>query len=301
MNEQERSEGREASIQRTRQAMADQEQFREMGVHSGKGVCEQSQHGAFIVYARLSPDALLKYIQERRPSVGKLEEMHTIFLMGPTPRFYGDERASTSWRREFVAYMDETPLFDSRFLVVVPEPRDCDWTSVDYPGVTRPVEHIYGQLHWEDYFISLASETGVLVLHAHFRWGGNAGPTARIEAGRLMTLLRKGSLCAAVINYPCDTETAQYIEAHLMYANTHLMYGLFLLSDCSPLALDESGKPVGADGVVRPAGVYESGASEEGRLRPFFDDIATVAQGFVDNLVEIERWQAKCAFYSAKK
>jgi hypothetical protein len=74
-------------------------------------------------------------------------------------------------------------LLDDRFIIVLPEPFSCNWKDVDYPSLTEPMEHIYAQVHWEDYFIDLAVKTGVLVLHAHFNWKGNAGPTARFEGG----------------------------------------------------------------------------------------------------------------------
>ena len=128
-------------------AAREQLMYQHLGVTSGKGVIQQlHENGPFIVYSRTSPDDVLKKIQSIKP-ITSIKEMKTIFLLGPTPQFFGENKASTSWRRAFVEYLKIHRLNDS-YLVVLPEPYSCDWKDVDYECFTQPMEHIYGQVHW---------------------------------------------------------------------------------------------------------------------------------------------------------
>jgi hypothetical protein len=256
--------------------------LQEIGITQGKGVVQQTKHGAFIVYSRITPEDLLNEIKRIRPTVTSLDELITIFLLGPTPAFFGDNKATTSWRRSFVKYIDfeQCVKFNENFIVILPEPYDCDWKKVDYPnldGKMDIMDHIYAQVHWEDYFINLAAKTGILVLHSHFRWSGNAGPTARMEAGKMFALMKENKLKGGVINYPIETETAQYIKSHLIDANELFHEGRFMLTTCSPVHLDNDNKPVDNKGNYLPAGVYSNGSIEESSLDPFFHEIVIMA------------------------
>ena len=266
----------------TLELINEQLRYREIGLNKGKGyVIQPRENGAFFVFSRISTTELLEEIQKRKPSIQSLDELKTIFLLGPTPTFFGENRATTSWRREFVEYTSEwlgvglwEPLtmstFDDRFMVVLPEPLFGDWKDVDYPGLNG-IEHVYAQIHWENHFINLASQTGILVLHAHFRWQGNAGPTARFEGGSLFAQMKEGKVNACVLNLPKDTQSAQYINSHLPDAKTLCERGRFQITSCSPL-------PFKADGVpIIDAGIYECGASEPDHLAPFFKAIVDLA------------------------
>lgn len=141
---------------------------------------------------------------------------------------------------------------------------------MNYPNLNG-LENIYAQVHWENHFINLASQTVILVLHAHFRWQCNAGPTARFEAGCLFARMKENTINACVLNLPMDTESAQYINSHLPDARTLYDSGRFVITSCSPLPLDENNVPsIGA-------GIYPSGASEKDYLAPFFNAIIELA------------------------
>lgn len=215
----------------THQKVKDQEKYRSIGLFDGHGATKQSKHGATIVYARTSMDELMNMVHKNGN-----KDFIPIFLLGPTPPFFGENKATTSWRRELVQYLDQEPEIDDRFWFILPEPENCDWKEVDFPGLEGK-EHIYAQLHWEDYLINMAAVTGILVLHAHFRWDGNAGPTTRFEAGKLFALMKQDLLNACVINYPDETESAQYIDAHLLDATDLLKKGRFALTNCAPDAM----------------------------------------------------------------
>lgn len=251
--------------------------YQAIAITDGNGCVERTKHGAFIVYSRISLDSLFKIVSEgRHTTVRSLEDLKTIFLLGPTPKFYGDNCASTSWRREFVKYLEECENINDDFIIILPEPKSCNWQDVDFPGLIG-VQHIYAQIHWEDYFINLAARTGVLVLHAHFRWGGNAGPTARLEAGKLLALAREGLIKSAVINCPQDSETAEYIKAHLLDMYDLYSRGRFGLTTCSPLNLNDNNKPIDNEGNIMEAGIYHNGSGEQGLMNVFFKEIVTIA------------------------
>ena len=254
-----------------------QEKYRLAGINTGEGKIERSKHGAFIVYSRASLSSVTEVVHQARPEITHLEQLKTVFLLGPTPTFFGENKATTSWRRAFVTYLDTAFEFNDSFLIVLPEPFDCDWQSVAYPGL-HGVEHIYAQVHWEDAFIDLAFKTGIAVLHAHFRWQGNAGPTARLEAGKLLALMKEDKVKCCVINLPNDSETVQYIEAHLLDALKYTLEGRFLLDFCSPLRLNEKCQPVkDDDGQVEESGVYANGGILDGGLLPFFKLLSQMA------------------------
>lgn len=253
-----------------------QERYRHIALTSGTGILKRTKYGGFVVFSRMPPTTLLEKIKEVEPTIESLEQLKTLFLLGPTPTFFGDGvRATTSWRREFLELADQVAEFDARFLVVIPEPEDCNWKSVDYSGL-ESWEHVYAQLHWEDYFINLAAETGILVLHAHFRWAGNAGPTARLEAGKLFALMKEGKVNACVLNMPNESETVQYITAHLVDAKDLHERGFFTMTTCSPLIIVDN-EPVDNGGCVMKVGTYPNGASEPGHLYPFFIAIMNIA------------------------
>jgi hypothetical protein len=260
--------------------MCNQFKYQSAGLHTGEGVVNQLyQGGPFVVYSRITLDTLLREIKKVKPDFSCLEDMKTIFLLGPTPVFFGDKRATTSWRRSFVEWLLETrPSLKDDILIVIPEPEGCDWKGVDYPTLTEPNEHICAQTHWENYFINLAAKTGILVLHAHFRWSGNAGPTARLEGGKLFSLASSGELNGAVVNFPSDTQTAQYIKVHLLDAIELYEKGRFVLTSCSPLDLNEKGEPIDKDGNIVAAGVYENGGVETNNLAPFYEEIVKMAR-----------------------
>lgn len=247
-----------------------QERLRGIALSDGHGVVKRSAHGAFIVFARASPEAVLKEIQKVHSYVESLREMTVVFLAGPTPRFFGsvEERASTSWRREFLLYIDGQPQMNGSFLIVVPEPEQCDWGQVDFAGLSSVQDNTYAQLHWEAHYIFLASQYGTLVLHSHFRWAGNAGPTARCEAGHLFALMANGKLRSGVVNCAPDSQTTQYIEAHLADALMLLRAGLFVTTACSPLL---------APNESLPAGTHTDGSSDLGALDLFFAAICETA------------------------
>lgn len=249
---------------------ADQLKYKEIGLTTGSGVMTRTKHGAFVIYSRISIQKILEAVKEVKP-IQSLEELKTIFLLGPTPQFFGENKATTSWRRDFVDYIDEH-LNDS-FLIVLPEPFNCDWKLVDYPGLNKPEQHIYAQVHWEDYFINLAAKTGILVLHAHFMWKGNAGPTVRLEAGKLFVLMKEDKVNAAVLNLPIETQTAHYIGSHLLDAQSLYERGRFEMTSCSPLKLDANNNPVDKDGKIVEAGIYPNGSIESGCLDEFFRKI----------------------------
>ena len=167
---------------------------------------------ALIVFSRITPDSLLKEIKNFNPYIRDLRDLHFIFLLGPTPTFFGENKATTSWRRAFIDYCDKYKELNNSYVIVLPEPKDCNWESVNYPKL-KGKEHIYCQLHWEDYFINLAALNGVLVSNAYFRWKGNAGSTAGLETGKLFALIKESKVNAAVLNYPLNLQTAEYIEA----------------------------------------------------------------------------------------
>jgi len=148
------------------------------------------------------------------------------------------------------------------------------------------MEHIYAQVHWEDYFIDLAVKTGVLVLHAHFNWKGSfqrettfphAGPTARFEGGKLLSLLKENKLNAAVINHPKDSQTIQYITSHIVHGLDLYNRGRFLITQCSPLNLNEKGMSIDKEGNIVEAGLYSDGSIESGNLDLFYQAISDVA------------------------
>lgn len=258
-----------------------QKHYHNIALNYGSGCLERSKYGAFIAYSRISVNSLLEQIREVKPIVKSLEDMMTIFLLGPTPRFYGETRASTSWRREFIEYIDGCENLNDNFLIVLPEPKSCNWKDVDFPNLIDK-QHIYAQVHWEDYFINLAAKTGLLVLHAHFRWGGNAGPTARIETGKLLALSKENLVRAAVINYPQDCETAEYIESHLLDMENLYVSGYFSLTHCTPLELNSNDKPIDNIGNIIEAGIYSDGSSEKGSLDIFFNEIVRIALKVID-------------------
>lgn len=207
--------------------------LKEIALRDGSGRVERTTGGAFIVYSRVSLPTLLDIIQLSNPSIKKLSEMKTIFLMGPTPKFYGEERATTSWRREFLSYADTNIALNEDWLIVLPEPFDCNWSSVDYPLLSSE-EQVYAQIHWEDYFIGLSMKRGIAVFHSHFRWKGNAGPTARFEGGRLLASFEK--MDCVVLNLSPDSQNVPYLEAHLSKAIRMRALGLLKLTRCSPLS-----------------------------------------------------------------
>lgn len=251
----------------TTQAIFHQHSLAEEALRSGSGHIGRTQCGAFIIYSRISEEELLTEIRRERPSMESLREMSTVFLMGPTPRFFGEKegRATTSWRREFLEYADSHQGLTSEWLIVLPEPYDCNWSSVDYPGL-KPSEQVHAQIHWETFFINLSLNKGITVLHAHFRWSGNAGPTARCEAGRVMNELTKLDRC--VINLPPDSESVPYIEAHLSDATIAHTENKFRLTRSSPLQLLTDGFT-----PVLSQGIHPSGASDPGQLNDFFEAI----------------------------
>ena len=254
--------------------------YQTVSIREGEGVVMQLySDGPFVVYSRISADKVLGYVRAYCPKINSLDEMKTIFLLGPTPPFFGSNRATTSWRRSFLEYLTNNKSLNDNFLIVLPEPYSCEWKDVDYKCLTEPMEHIYAQVHWEDYFIDLAVKTGVLVLHAHFRWlgGGNAGPTARFEGGKLLSLLKEDKLTAAVINLPKDSQTIQYITTHLVHALSLYNKGRFLLTECSPLTLNDNNFPIDRDGKIMEAGLYPDGSIIDGNLNPFFNAITNIA------------------------
>lgn len=253
-----------------------QEKYRLAGLETGTGEIKQSKHGAFIIYARASVKTILETIQVVRPELTHLEQLKTVFLIGPTPTFCGVNKATTSWRREFVQYLDEADEFDDTFMIVLPEPFNCDWASVDYPNLVG-IEHVFAQVHWENEFIDLAVKTGITVLHSHFRWKGNAGPTARLEAGKVLSLIKENKVKCCVINLPKDSQTVQYIETHLHDAIKYAREGRFLLSECSPLELDWNLTPRLENGTIQESGVHDDGSSSKDRLFLFFKCISKMA------------------------
>ncbi len=244
-----------------------QKEYKQLGLTTGCGEVKRTKHGAFVVFSRTSLLELTCIIKSANPLIEKLSEMKTIFLMGPTPTFFGENRATTSWRREFVAFLDNHPEIDDSFMIAIPEPFDCNWKTVDYTVFDVPLEHVYAQIHWEDFFITLAKNNGILVLHAHFMWKGNAGPTARCEAGMLFDAMREDKVNACVINYPAETQTAQYIDAHILDAKVLYERFRFTLTQCSPLKTS----------TIIDAGVYPNGASDPGQLDHFFSKIVHMA------------------------
>lgn len=159
------------------EAIMKQFRLKEIALRDGDGRVERTKGGAFIVFSRVSLQKLLEIVRESNPRVQELEQMNTIFLMGPTPRFFGpvEGRATTSWRREFLQYADENQALNENWLIVLPEPWNFDWSSVDYPSLEGE-EQVFAQIHWENHFIGLSLRKGVAVFHSHFRWKGNAGP-----------------------------------------------------------------------------------------------------------------------------
>lgn len=265
-----------------------QEYYREIGLTTGKGVVEQIGFGAFVVYSRITPSDLLNEIQKVKPKIQSLEEMKTIFLLGPTPAFFGENKASTSWRRAFVEYVKSKGLgvVNDSFMIVLPEPKGYDWKEIDYPNLKEPIEHIYGQTHWETYFIDLAVKTGVLVLHSYYRWKGNAGPTARFEGGKLFALASVNALNSAVVNIPKDSQTGQYADVHLVDVKEMYKKGRFALTSCSPLNLNEEGIPVDSKGNITEAGLYSDGSIEPHNMDPFFDEIVKMANSLLTTPVD---------------
>lgn len=250
---------------------------KEIGIRDGIGSISQLyEKGPFVLYSRTSANDTLAFIQTTK-HIEHLDEMKTIFLLGPTPKFFGEDRASTSWRRSFVDYVKNDSILNDDFLIVLPEPASCNWKDVDYGTLSDPMDQIYGQLHWEDYFINLAARSGVLVLHSHFRWSGNAGPTARCEAGKLFALMTANRINAAVVNLPEETQTCQYINAHLLDALSLFNQGKFALTKCSPVALNENKVPIDRDNKVLDAGIYPDGSIESGNLDEFFAAIIRIA------------------------
>ncbi len=257
-------------------ALKRQQELSQFAVREGRGQIIQSAHGAFVVFSRASLNTVLWAVRRVKPIITALTQLKTVFLLGPTPTFFGEQRATTSWRRDFVRYLDQSPAFNSDYLIVLPEPYDCDWSSVNYEGLTSD-EQVYAQIHWETHFIDLALITGVIVLHAHFRWAGNAGPTARFEAGKLLDRLDADRVNHCVINLPRDSQSVPYLMPHLMAAQAMLEQGRFALTECSPLVLNEKNEPVRLDGALQPSGLYEDGSCEPDTLLPFFHAIETMA------------------------
>ena len=225
--------------------------------------------------------------------------MKTVFLLGPTPAFFGDQRATTSWRRAFVQYLDQAPEFNNDYLIVLPEPPECDWQRVNYPGLSSPDEQVYAQIHWEAHFIDLALQTGIIVLHAHFRWAGNAGPTARFEAGKLLDRLSSDRVNHCVINLPRDSQSVPYLVPHLLHAKELFNQGRFALTECSPLALNAEGEPVLADGTVKPSGLYDDGRCECDALLPFFRTIGLMAVSLSTQI--INKWWSFISVYTRRR
>jgi hypothetical protein len=209
-----------------------------ISLQSGIGVVERTGYGAFVVYSRTSLSDLLMVVQDVRKDITSLDKMSTIFLMGPTPVFYGpaEGRAKTSWRRDFLRYVGNEPTIDSDWLIVLPEPYHCDWSQVDYPAKLRMSsdEQIWAQIHWENHFIKMSLNKGVAVMHAYFRWDGNAGSTARCEAGSLLSKIEDGKCDRVVLNLPLDSQSVPYLEAHLLDAYELMMSGKFSLVRDSP-------------------------------------------------------------------
>ncbi len=255
--------------------------YRYISTRKGTGTVYQLYtDGPFIVYSRISVNDLLHIIRLRLPPnrmIESLDEMKTIFLAGPTPEFFGAKKASTSWRRSFVDYLTKTKQLDDSYLVVLPEPYGCDWKDVDYDCLTEPMEHVYAQIHWETHFIDLAVKTGVYVAHAYARWSGNALPTGRFEIGKLLSLMEENKLKAAVINCPKESQSIQYITAHILDAELLYYNDKFILTQCSSLNLNSDNVPIDKDGNVIEAGIYPNGGIELGNLDPFFHAICDVA------------------------
>ena len=120
--------------------------YRRFGRYTGSGkVIQRRENGPFIVYSRIDIMKLTDEINTKLSTRKCLDEMKIIFLMGPTPAFFGELKATTSWRREFVNYLTDHSLLDDRFMVVLPEPEECDWSKVDFPLLKKREEHIYAQ------------------------------------------------------------------------------------------------------------------------------------------------------------
>lgn len=244
--------------------------LKEVALRDGKGRVERIEGGAFVVYSRVSRRELLDIIQRSNPSVQDLDQMKTIFLMGPTPKFWGEDgRATTSWRREFLSYVSTSKSLNENWMIILPEPFDCNWSSVDYPLLSSG-EQVSAQIHWEDYFIGLSMRNGIAVFHSHFRWKGNAGPTARFEGGRLLASL--AHLDRVVFNLSPDSQSVPYIEPHLSKALCLNELGSFRLTRCSPLH-----RPSSSD-----EGVMEEEEAEErevvGQMNVFFDAILSLVE-----------------------
>ena len=262
---------------RTFNLISKQSEYQSVSIRYGNGIIIQLYvNGPFIVYSRTSEQKVLNTIRNYR-SIETLDEMKTIFLLGPTPQFFGENKATTSWRRDFLEYLTKKRMLNDSFLIVLPEPFTCDWKDVNYKDLIDPMEHIYCQIHWEDYFIDLAVKTGILVLHAQFMWKGNAGPTARFEGGKLLSLLKEDKLNAAVINCPKESQTIQYITSHLVHSLSLYNKGRFLFTECSPLKLNDRGIPVDKDNNIIEAGLYSDGSIESGNLDEFYHAISHIA------------------------
>ena len=106
------------------------------------------------------------------------------------------------------------------------------------------------------------------MVFSHFIWKGNMGPTSRFEAGKMFGLIKEEKVNSCVLNYPAETETAQYMIAHLLDAQSLCKRGRFAITSCTPL----QGGVTKEDG-----GIYPNGGVDLGQLDPFFEQIVKTA------------------------
>lgn len=96
----------------------------------------------------------------------------------------------------------------------------------EMPELYEKMRQIHAQLHWETRFLDMALKNGIVALHA--------GTTMCLDAGKLLDRLSQNQVNCCVINLPQDSQSSQYIGAHLRGASDLFHNGRFILTECNP-------------------------------------------------------------------